>query len=47
LLAFLAPAFGRAFVVGIWEANVKQLKPKKHSHPQKSFPYCGHTFSVI
>jgi hypothetical protein len=47
LLALLAPAFAWPFVVGLWEARVKQLKPKKHGRPPKSVPHCGYTFSVV
>jgi hypothetical protein len=33
LLALLALVFTWAFVVGIWQANVKELKLKKHGYP--------------
>ena len=36
LLALLAIAFTWAFVVGEWQANVKELKLKKHGYPPKS-----------
>jgi hypothetical protein len=36
LLALLALAFTWAFVVGLWEASVKELKLKKHGYPPKS-----------
>jgi hypothetical protein len=36
LLALLALAFTWAFVVGLWQASVKELKLKKHGHPPKS-----------
>jgi len=36
LLALLALAFTWAFVVGEWEARVKELKLKKHGYPPKS-----------
>src|SRR5215813_5682689 len=36
LLALLAQAFTWAFVVGLWEASVKELKLKKHVYPPKS-----------
>jgi hypothetical protein len=36
LLALLALAFTWAFVVGLWQANVKELKLKKHGYPPKS-----------
>jgi len=36
LLALLALAFTWAFVVGIWQASVKELKLKKHGYPAKS-----------
>jgi Transposase DDE domain len=36
LLVLLALAFSWAFVVGLWQASVKELKLKKHGYPQKS-----------
>jgi len=36
LLALLALAFTWAFVVGQWQATVKELKLKKHGYPPKS-----------
>lgn len=36
LLALLALAFTWAFVVGAWQANIKELKLKKHGYPPKS-----------
>ena len=36
LLALLALAFTWAFLVGQWQAHVKQLKLKKHGYPPKS-----------
>jgi hypothetical protein len=36
LLALLALAFTWAFVVGLWEASVKELRLKKHGYPPKS-----------
>jgi hypothetical protein len=36
LLALLALAFTWAFVVGEWQATVKELKLKKHGYPPKS-----------
>jgi hypothetical protein len=36
LLGLLALAFTWAFVVGLWEASVKELKLKKHGYPPKS-----------
>jgi hypothetical protein len=36
LLALLAIAFTWAFVVGQWQAVVKDLKLKKHGYPPKS-----------
>jgi len=36
LLALLALAFTWAFVVGAWQASVKELKLKKHGYPPKS-----------
>lgn len=36
LLALLALAFTWAFVVGQWQASVKELKLKKHGYPPKS-----------
>jgi hypothetical protein len=36
LLALLALAFTWAFVVGEWQASVKELKLKKHGYPPKS-----------
>jgi hypothetical protein len=36
LLALLALAFTCAFVVGLWQASVKELKLKKHGYPPKS-----------
>ena len=36
LLALLALAFTWAFVVGQWQAAVKELKLKKHGYPPKS-----------
>jgi len=36
LLALLAIAFTWAFVVGAWQAAVKELKLKKHGYPPKS-----------
>jgi len=36
LLALLGLAFTWAFVVGLWEASVQELKPKKHGYPPKS-----------
>jgi hypothetical protein len=36
LLALLALAFVWAFVVGQWQAAVKELKLKKHGYPPKS-----------
>jgi len=36
LLALLALAFTRAFVVGQWQAAIKELKLKKHGYPPKS-----------
>jgi hypothetical protein len=36
LLALLALAFTWAFVVGAWQAAVKELKLKKHGYPPKS-----------
>lgn len=36
LLALLALAFTWAFVVGQWQASVKELKLKKHGYPAKS-----------
>jgi hypothetical protein len=36
LLALLAIAFTWAFVVGVWQATVKELKLKKHGYPPKS-----------
>ena len=36
LLALLALAFTWAFVVGQWQAIVKELKLKKHGYPSKS-----------
>jgi hypothetical protein len=36
LLALLALAFTWAFVVGLWQAKVKELKLKKHGYPPKS-----------
>ena len=41
LLALLALAFTWAFVVGLWEASVKELKLKKHGYPPKSIFRCG------
>jgi len=36
LLALLSLAFTWAFVVGLWQASVKELKLKKHGYPPKS-----------
>jgi len=36
LLALLALAFTWAFVVGLWQASVKELRLKKHGYPPKS-----------
>jgi hypothetical protein len=36
LLALLALAFTWAFIVGQWQASVKELKLKKHGYPPKS-----------
>ena len=36
LLALLAIAFTLAFVVGQWQAAIKELKLKKHGYPPKS-----------
>src|SRR5262249_35701441 len=36
LLALLALAFTWAFVVGLWQASVKELKLKKHGSTPKS-----------
>ena len=36
LLGLLALAFTWAFVVGLWQASVKELKLKKHGYPPKS-----------
>src|SRR5262247_1071017 len=36
LLALLWLAFTWAFVVGLWQASVKELKLKKHGYPPKS-----------
>ena len=36
LLALLALAFTWAFLVGQWQADVKQLKLKKHGYPPQS-----------
>lgn len=36
LLALLALAFTWAFVVGLWQASVKELKLSKHGYPPKS-----------
>jgi hypothetical protein len=36
LLALLALAFTWAFVVGLWQSSVKELKLKKHGYPPKS-----------
>jgi hypothetical protein len=36
LLALLALAFTWAFVVGEWQATLKELKLKKHGYPPKS-----------
>jgi len=36
LLALLALAFTWAFVVGLWQASVKELKLKNHGYPPKS-----------
>jgi hypothetical protein len=36
LLALLALAFTWAFVVGLWQASVKELKLKKHGYPPRS-----------
>jgi hypothetical protein len=36
LFALLALAFTWAFVVGLWQASVKELKLKKHGHLPKS-----------
>jgi hypothetical protein len=36
LLGLLALAFTWAFVVGLWQARVKELKLKKHGYPPKS-----------
>jgi hypothetical protein len=36
LLALLAMAFTWTFVVGLWQASVKELKLKKHSYLPKS-----------
>src|SRR5262249_8962442 len=36
LITLLALAFTRAFVVGLWEASVKELKLKKHGYPPNS-----------
>src|SRR5262249_26973902 len=36
LLALLAIAFTWAFIVGEWQATVKELKLKKHGYPPKS-----------
>jgi Transposase DDE domain len=41
LLALLALAFTWAFVVGLWQANVKELKLKKHGYPPQSIFRCG------
>jgi hypothetical protein len=36
LIGLLALAFTWAFVVGLWQASVKELKLKKHGYPPKS-----------
>jgi hypothetical protein len=36
LLALLALAFTWAFVIGLWQAGVKELKLKKYGYPPKS-----------
>jgi hypothetical protein len=36
LLASPALAFTSAFVIGLWQASVKELKLKKHGYPPKS-----------
>ncbi len=36
LLALLALAFTWAFVIGLWQASVKELKLKKHGYPPQS-----------
>ena len=36
LLALLALAFTWAFLVGQWQASVKELKLRKHGYPPKS-----------
>jgi hypothetical protein len=36
LLALLSLAFTWAFVVGLWQASVKELKMKKPGYPPKS-----------
>ena len=36
LLALLALAFTWAFVVGLWQAAIKELKLKNHGYPPKS-----------
>jgi len=36
VLGLLALAFTWAFVVGLWQARVKELKLKKHGYPPKS-----------
>ena len=36
LLALLALAFTRAFVVDLWQASVRELKLKIHGYPPKS-----------
>lgn len=42
LLGLLALAFTWAFVVGHWQASVKELKLKKHGYPPKSIFRRGH-----
>ena len=41
LLALLAMAFTWALVVGLWQANVKELKLKKHGYPPQSIFHRG------
>ena len=45
LLALLALAFTWAFVVGLWQASVKELKLKKHGYPPKSI--FRHGFNIL
>jgi len=41
LLALLALAFTWAYVIGLWQASVKELKLKKHGYPPKSIFHRG------